>query len=67
VIFLEDEAWNDQQGTTQDVGEKIPPMDLSNGTQGITTTIPQSIGIQHGAQGITQLTHSSTSSQVNVP
>jgi hypothetical protein len=65
VIFLEDEAWNDQQGTTQDVGATIPPMELSNGTQGITTMIPQSIGIQHGAQGVTQVTPPSTSSQVS--
>jgi hypothetical protein len=54
VIFLEDETWNDQQGATQDVGEAIPPMELSNGTQGITTLIAQSIDIQHGAQGVTQ-------------
>jgi hypothetical protein len=28
VIFLEDEAWNDHQGTTQDVGVAKPPMKL---------------------------------------
>ena len=42
MIFLEDETWNDQQGTTKDVGAIIPPMDLSNGTQGITQVTPPS-------------------------
>ena len=39
-------------------------MELSNDTQGINKVIPQSIGIQHGAQGVTQVTPPSRSYQV---
>lgn len=52
MIFVEYEAWNDQHGETQGLGIEIPHMELSNGIQGITTSIPQKIGIRHGAQGV---------------
>jgi len=39
-------------------------MEFPNGTQDITATIPQRIGIQHGAQDVAQVTPTLTRSQV---